>query len=110
MADFLTAVKTTVREGSEKQSENVLTAVSTRQTKKEKLKGSTKHVQTVREDDSDDQNHPEIAKKHVLRDAATPEDALDLLRSEPDTETLLQILGLLRSNDACNLHAIFLRT
>jgi telomere length regulation protein len=96
MTDFLTAVKTVGKKPA-KESEPSLTAVSTRQVKDADRKGRpVDHTETR-------QNEPELdhLKDHVLTSVATtPEEALQHLRSQPDADSLIQILKQLRSEDA----------
>lgn len=104
MADFLTAVKTTVRKESEKQPEAVLTALSSRQIQDVRPKKSNKKVQLISDDGVKTAEASASSKPIVLKVAATSEDALQMLRSQPDTESLLHTLISLQPSDAFSLH------
>lgn len=104
MADFLTAVKTTVRNESQKNPEAVLTALSTRQTQDERRKDNTEKAYIVPDDDAGTVQRSKNPVNDPLKETVTPEDALHILRSHPDTECLLHILKLLHSQDDFSLH------
>ncbi|SMR54851.1 unnamed protein product [Zymoseptoria tritici ST99CH_3D1] len=110
MADFLTAAKT-VGKKSNDEVEPSLTAVSTRQVQDKVRKVEPHDLRTSRADEPSG-NHGENGhsrKEAFTSTATTPEEALQVLRSQPDTDSLIRILIQLRSKDtfqpAFSLHS-----
>ncbi|KJX94259.1 telomere length regulation protein [Zymoseptoria brevis] len=101
MADFLTAVKT-VGKKSNDEVEPSLTAVSTRQVQEKVRKVEPHDLRTSRDDEptGNDGKNGHSRKDAFTSTATTPEEALQVLRSQPDTDSLIRILKQLRSEDA----------
>ncbi|TKA73175.1 hypothetical protein B0A55_07395 [Friedmanniomyces simplex] len=92
MADFLTAVKT-ARVIPEKEAEAGLTAVKTSKPQPAQDLQKPRGTEFTRKTGT-------LSSPTSVKDAATPEEALRVLCSQPDAETLLTILRKLSSPDA----------
>ena len=90
MADFLTAVKSVHKKAADEQPEAALTEISSQTAARETSEPAAKAIS---------QKNREKITSTSIRLTVTPEDALQLFRSEPDTESLLATLKKLRAQD-----------